>query len=69
MLGKKAPAAAAPALEAMAGELNGRGLPYTLGDAVFPPGAWVPVTTGQAAQLRWFAWAEVREKEAADGTV
>lgn len=68
MLGKKAPAAA-PEFAARATELNGRGVPYVMGDAVFPPGVWVPVTAGQAAQLRWLAWAEVRAGEAADGPV
>jgi hypothetical protein len=59
----KKPGDAAP-LEAMAAELNARGLPYALGELSFPPGEWVAVTPGQAAQLGWLAWATVREKGA-----
>ena len=50
--------------EARALGLNGRGAPHALGELLFPPGEWVPVTAGQAQQLGWLPWAEVREKEA-----
>lgn len=53
-------------LEAMAAELNPRGLPYRLNDMEFPPGVWVDVTPGQAAQLQLLPWATVRPKEKAN---
>lgn len=57
---KKKPGDAA-GLEASAKTLNPRGLPYVLGDLMFPPGDWVPVTAEQAEFLQRYGWAKVRD--------
>lgn len=57
----KAPATE-PVWEAMAEELNPRGEMYRLGSKEFPPGEWVEVTAEGAERLRWFGWAQIRER-------
>ena len=72
---KKLPAKAPAAeqeFEAMAEELNARGLPYIFFGEEFLPGEWRPITAAQREMLGWCNWVKVRAKaapvEAPDGS-
>lgn len=61
MLRRQRPGVPEPKREAMAAELNGRGMPYRFDSLDFPPGVWVPITAEQAQRLQWLGWATIRE--------
>lgn len=62
MADEKKPADA-PSFEAMAAELNPRGMPYRYAGITFEPGVWVDVTPEQAAHLARTDNVTVRQKE------